>query len=138
MLHTCQNVVRRKTLLAAAQKAADLPGCRLGVPHTPVPHTDTEQSEKSLQSGPESTLHNELTQQPENTHPTPCQPNSPPISSSDTKPSSPKKMTVAERDAAMMDAWKEREGSLANAQFEDGKAEEGYRRNVKANIFRYI
>ncbi|THH01615.1 hypothetical protein EW026_g1136 [Hermanssonia centrifuga] len=47
-------------------------------------------------------------------------------------------MSVAERDAATMNAWKEREGSLANAEFEDGSVEGGYRKNVKANIFRYI
>lgn len=29
-----------------------------------------------------------------------------------------------------MDAWRDREGSLANAEFEDGKLEEGYRRGV--------
>lgn len=66
-------------------------------------------------------------------------------------------MSIAERDSMLMNAWKEREGSLANAEFEDGKVEEGYRRHVvclhvtalpvfpvndplpqKANIFRYI
>ncbi|KAF7799790.1 hypothetical protein EIP86_011032 [Pleurotus ostreatoroseus] len=41
-----------------------------------------------------------------------------------------KQMSIAERDAALMNAWKEREGSLANAEFEDGKVEEGYRRHV--------
>ncbi|OSD06341.1 hypothetical protein PYCCODRAFT_1474517 [Trametes coccinea BRFM310] len=49
-----------------------------------------------------------------------------------------RKMTLAERDAALMNSWKEREGSFANAEFEDGQVAEGYRRNVKANIFRYI
>lgn len=39
-------------------------------------------------------------------------------------------MTIAERDAAMMNSWKERQGSLANAEFEDGQVAEGYRRNV--------
>ncbi|KAI0749560.1 hypothetical protein C8Q80DRAFT_631929 [Daedaleopsis nitida] len=58
--------------------------------------------------------------------------------SSTTKPGSTKKMTVAERDAALMNSWKERQGSLANAELEDGQLEGGYRRNVKANIFRYI
>ncbi|KIP04382.1 hypothetical protein PHLGIDRAFT_195329 [Phlebiopsis gigantea 11061_1 CR5-6] len=51
---------------------------------------------------------------------------------------SPAVLTVAERDAALMNAWRDREGSLANAELEDGKLEEGYRRNVKANIFRLI
>ncbi|GBE87791.1 hypothetical protein SCP_1200150 [Sparassis crispa] len=46
--------------------------------------------------------------------------------------------TVAERDADYVEKLKEREGSLANTEFEDGKIEEGLRRNVKANIFRYI
>lgn len=41
-----------------------------------------------------------------------------------------KGLTVAERDAALMDTWKEREGSLANAELEDGELEGGYRRNV--------
>ena len=41
-----------------------------------------------------------------------------------------KAMSVAERDKALMEAWKDREGSLANARFEDGQVEEGYRRNV--------
>ena len=39
-------------------------------------------------------------------------------------------MTVTERDAALMLAWKERGGGMATAEFEDGKLEEGYRRNV--------
>ena len=39
-------------------------------------------------------------------------------------------ITIAERDAMLIKAWKDREGSLANAQFEDGKVEEGYRRHV--------
>lgn len=39
-------------------------------------------------------------------------------------------MTITERDAALMNAWKDREGSLANAEFEDGQLETGYRRNV--------
>ncbi|KAK7690807.1 hypothetical protein QCA50_005907 [Cerrena zonata] len=47
-------------------------------------------------------------------------------------------MSIAERDAALMHAWRERGGGIATAEFEDGKLEEGYRRNVKANIFRYI
>lgn len=56
----------------------------------------------------------------------------------------------------MMNAWKDREGSLANAELEDGEVEHGLRRNVvsakrpglavpfadrhlqKANIFRVI
>lgn len=46
-----------------------------------------------------------------------------------------KKKTIAERDAALMNAWKEREGSLANAEFEDGKVEEGYRRHVVSSCF---
>jgi len=50
----------------------------------------------------------------------------------------PHKMTVAEQDAALMESWKERQGSLANSEFEGGEVEGGYRRNVKANIFRYI
>ncbi|OBZ72064.1 hypothetical protein A0H81_07836 [Grifola frondosa] len=45
-------------------------------------------------------------------------------------------LTIAEQDAALMQRLQDREGSLANAQFENGKLEEGYRRNVKANIFR--
>ncbi|KAI0768077.1 hypothetical protein BD413DRAFT_614738 [Trametes elegans] len=49
-----------------------------------------------------------------------------------------RKMTIAEMDVELMDRWKERQGSLANAEFEDGQVAEGYRRNVKANIFRYI
>ena len=40
------------------------------------------------------------------------------------------KMTVAERDAALINAWKERQGSLANTEFEDGQVAGGYRRNV--------
>ena len=40
------------------------------------------------------------------------------------------KMTIAERDAALMNSWKERQGSLANAEFEDGEVSGGYRRNV--------
>jgi hypothetical protein len=43
---------------------------------------------------------------------------------------SKKSISIAERDAAMMNAWKEHEGSIANAELEDGKLEEGYRRNV--------
>ncbi len=39
-------------------------------------------------------------------------------------------MSVTERDAATINAWKEREGSLANAEFEDGLVEGGYRKNV--------
>ncbi|KAI0087278.1 hypothetical protein BDY19DRAFT_954845 [Irpex rosettiformis] len=54
------------------------------------------------------------------------------------QPEQAKPMSIAERDAMLMNAWKDREGSLANAEFEDGKVEEGYKRNVKANIFRYI
>ncbi|KAI0342910.1 hypothetical protein BDW22DRAFT_1357455 [Trametopsis cervina] len=53
-------------------------------------------------------------------------------------PSTNRPVSIAERDAMLMNAWKDREGSLANAEFEDGKVEEGYRRHVKANIFRYI
>lgn len=41
-----------------------------------------------------------------------------------------RKMTMAERDAALANSWKEHEGSLANAEFEDGQVAEGYRRNV--------
>lgn len=44
-------------------------------------------------------------------------------------------MSVAERDAALMNAWKDREGSLANAEFEDGQVEQGYRRNVVSSYF---
>ena len=40
------------------------------------------------------------------------------------------KMTVAERDAALINAWKERQGSLANTEFEDSQVAGGYRRNV--------
>ena len=40
------------------------------------------------------------------------------------------KMTIAERDAALMNSWRERQGSLANAEFEDGEVSGGYRRNV--------
>ena len=69
-------------------------------------------------------------------------------------------MTVAERDAELMNRWRERQGSFANAELEDGQVDSGYRRNVvrlsrsvsltcipqglsaffpqKANIFRYI
>jgi len=50
----------------------------------------------------------------------------------------PRQMTVAEKDAALIEKWQDREGSLANAEFEGGQVEGGYRRNVKANIFRYI
>lgn len=39
-------------------------------------------------------------------------------------------MTLAERDAALLNSLKEHEGSLANAEFEDGQVSEGYRRNV--------
>ncbi len=39
-------------------------------------------------------------------------------------------MSVADQDAALMNAWKDREGSLANTEFEDGTFEGGYRRNV--------
>ncbi|KAJ3534056.1 hypothetical protein NM688_g7194 [Phlebia brevispora] len=53
------------------------------------------------------------------------------ISAPESPPSASRKpMSVAERDAALLRAWKEREGSLASAEFEDGKVEEGYRRNV--------
>ncbi|KAI0360126.1 hypothetical protein OH77DRAFT_1517665 [Trametes cingulata] len=55
-------------------------------------------------------------------------------SKTESKPK--RKMTMAERDAALMNSWKEHEGSLANAEFEHGQVAEGYRRNVKANIFR--
>lgn len=53
---------------------------------------------------------------------------------------SPEVLTVAERDAALMNAWRDREGSLANAELEDGKLEEGYRRNVVSwsCVFRMI
>lgn len=37
---------------------------------------------------------------------------------------------MAERDAMIANAWKDREGSLANTEFEEGKPEEGFRRNV--------
>ncbi|KAL1937469.1 hypothetical protein VTO73DRAFT_13192 [Trametes versicolor] len=59
---------------------------------------------------------------------------------SQARSEAPKKraMTLAERDAALLNSLKEHEGSLANAEFEDGQVSEGYRRNVKANIFRYI
>ncbi|KAI9000557.1 hypothetical protein BD414DRAFT_526063 [Trametes punicea] len=43
------------------------------------------------------------------------------------------KTTIAERDAELMNSWKEREGSLVNAEFEDGHVAEGYRRNVGVN-----
>lgn len=43
-------------------------------------------------------------------------------------------MTIAERDAALKNAWKDREGSLANAEFENGEVEEGYRRNVVSDL----
>ena len=39
-------------------------------------------------------------------------------------------MTVAERDADLMNRWRERQGSLANAELEDGQVDSGYRRNV--------
>jgi hypothetical protein len=41
-----------------------------------------------------------------------------------------KQKSIAEKDNMLMNAWKDREGSLANSQFEDGKVEEGYRRHV--------
>ena len=39
-------------------------------------------------------------------------------------------MTVAERDADLMNRWRERQGSLANAELENGQVDSGYRRNV--------
>lgn len=42
----------------------------------------------------------------------------------------PRKMSLAERDAELMEKWRDREGSLANTEFEGGEAEGGYRRNV--------
>ena len=41
-----------------------------------------------------------------------------------------KRMTVTERDADLMNRWRERQGSLANAELEDGQLDSGYRRNV--------
>ncbi|EKM58197.1 uncharacterized protein PHACADRAFT_207031 [Phanerochaete carnosa HHB-10118-sp] len=49
-----------------------------------------------------------------------------------------KPLSVAERDAMIISAWKDHEGSLSNAEFEDGLLEHGLRRGVKANIFRVI
>ncbi|RDX57568.1 hypothetical protein OH76DRAFT_53600 [Lentinus brumalis] len=47
------------------------------------------------------------------------------------------KMSVADQDAALMNAWKDREGSLANTEFEDGDFEGGYRRNVPTSSVIY-
>ncbi|KAL4247204.1 hypothetical protein ABKN59_007929 [Abortiporus biennis] len=48
------------------------------------------------------------------------------------------KGTVMDRDAAMANALKEKEGTLANARFENGQVEEGLSKNVRANVFRSI
>lgn len=39
-------------------------------------------------------------------------------------------MSLVEKNAALLNSLKEHEGSLANAEFEDGQVSEGYRRNV--------
>lgn len=61
-------------------------------------------------------------------------------SNKDSKETSPSKssQTYAERDAELMQKFREREGSLANSAFEDGEIEHGLRRNVKKNMFRVI
>lgn len=138
----CDVIKTQAQVLSCPQRCCDLTNCAMAL-HRCF-HTRQLTSPRRLTRL--AMRHSRVHTDAGDTKPANSQRESEPKEHEDTSPShetpgkqpQQKPMTLTERDAELMEKWKDREGSLANSEFEGGKVEEGYRRNVKANAFRYI